>query len=439
MLAVLPVSVHALSPSPPIIGVFSSHYGSANITDTSLIAGSNFYVQVNVTNAPVAWNGYEFALYYDQRYINVVSYDFTTGTVFPNPFSSPATYNGPGALRLSVYDGGSVSVDSGMLVNITFQVVNAGGVSSLVLGAGMTNPGGSAGAPPSICLRCPAQSPNWSRLIAGQTLIAVQTSDGYFKNVANSSGPVASFTYSPLNPAQGDTITFNATRSLDPDNSNAANQGIAEYLWDFGTATTDGNTSTVSPILAHLFAPSGGAGGVALNGNFSVRLTVLDRDNGFEGMQVQLLSIAPPPSHCVQVSGIFAKTQVNPGTPEKVGVQVTNAGTYTEKFNVTVTYGPPYVTLAPVTGLTLGPGKITTYPLNITTTNLVPAVYNIAVTITLYGNSNCEAGSSVSQFAVVAQNSGNPALVLVGGIVVVIAIIVVAGLFLRTRRKPEPD
>jgi len=46
-----------------IVGVFSSTYGSANITDPSLTIGSRFSVQVNVTNA-LPFNAYEFALYF---------------------------------------------------------------------------------------------------------------------------------------------------------------------------------------------------------------------------------------------------------------------------------------------------------------------------------------------------------------------------------------
>src|SRR5215831_9184638 len=303
-----PHRVHAQG--EPIVGVWNSLRNTSNITDTSLTVGSKFAVQINVTNAPIAgWNSYELVLYYDQHYISATSYDIFTNTIFGNTaFQGPATYNGPGALRLSVVDEGIAFADSGMLVNVTFTVVKAGGVSPLTLAAGMAQTGSGASSLGN-CPGCPSGAPNWTRLVAGNTLIGVETSDGYFKNVVTGTGPTARFTYTPSTPLQGDTVTFNATNSFDQDNNNAANHGISSYNWDFGDISDNSNVTTTNPVQPHDFK-HGGTGGTTFFGNFSILLRVTDEDSGFQGMQTQLVTINPPPSHCVEVSGIFAKTQV---------------------------------------------------------------------------------------------------------------------------------
>lgn len=438
MLAVsLPHSVHGQG--APIIGVWSTAYNSANITDTGLVANSVFHVQINVTGAPFSgWNGYEFVLYYDQRYITVQTFDISTGTIFGSTaFQGPGTYNGPGALRLSVVDEGVATADSGLLVDITFTVVKASGVSPLTLAAGMAQSGSGASSLGS-CPGCPGGAPNWSRLISGNNLIGVETSDGYFKNEATSSGPVAHFTYSPTNPVQGDTLTFNATNSFDPDNNNTANHGISSYFWDFGDISDNSNVTTTNPIQTHTFK-HGGTGGTTFFGNFSIFLRVTDEDSQFQGMQTQLLTISPPPSHCVEVSGIFAKSQIVQGSPETVQVQLTNTGTYNEQFNLTVLYGPPNATVSRLTGLTIAPSKIVSYPsFNINTTNLPPTVYNIYAIVNLSSGQNCAAGAFQSQFQVTNSLPAGALLLFVGGIAVIAAILVIVALLLRRRKRPEP-
>lgn len=443
-----PHLAHAQS-TTPIFGVFSGHYNTANITDTSLVAGSKFAVQVNVTNAPInGWNGYEFALYYDQRYITATSYDIVKNTVFDpalypsgghnqGAYETPSSYNGPGAVRLSVVDQGYTTTDSGMLANITFTVV-AVGVSPLILAAGMTQPGVLGGAPPLICPDCTSGAPNWSRLIIAGTMVGVETTNGYFSDQNTNSGPIASFTYSPASPGEGTTVTFNATRSIDPDNPNVLNHGIEEFVWDFGEANNEGNLTTTAPLITHMFRQTSGVSGFSLSGNFSIRLTVVDTDNGFQGMTTQLLTITPPASHCIEVSAIYAKSQVFLGDPENIQLQLTNSGTFPEKFNVSLSYGPPNATLAPLIGLKLNQSRIQSYSFNITTSNFVPAVYNIFATVTLYGNPNCSRGTSLSQFQVVAHPTGAAGLVLIGVVVVIAILGTSLAVMSKRRRVPEP-
>ena len=71
--------------------------------------------------------------------------------------------------------------------------------------------------------------------------------------------PVASFTYSPLDPYVGETVTFDASASYDPDGT------IVSYIWDFGDDSSgEGN------IITHLYAAGG---------TYTVTLTVIDNEN----------------------------------------------------------------------------------------------------------------------------------------------------------------
>ncbi|MGD8565962.1 MAG: PKD domain-containing protein, partial [Candidatus Bathyarchaeota archaeon] len=80
--------------------------------------------------------------------------------------------------------------------------------------------------------------------------------------------PIANFSYSPLNPYTGDTVTFNASNSYDPDGT------ITIYNWNFG----DGSNGT-GIITTHSYADSG---------TFSVILTVTDNDELSDSMTTNI-------------------------------------------------------------------------------------------------------------------------------------------------------
>jgi PKD repeat protein len=398
--------------SPPVIGVWSSQYSNWNITDPTLAVGATFPVQINVTNAQ-PFNGYELALYFDENYIQVVNYDLKGGPtgLFPSPFAA-VEFNGNGSLRLSVVNTGQTLISgSGTLVSITFKVVKAG-VSPLTLAAPMGNPSSFAQPPDAICKNCKTGTPNWTRLVAPNLVtFDVTTRDGYFKNVAGIAGPNASFTYSPTVLHQGDTVTFDASSSFDSDNLNAANHGILRYVWDFGDKSGQAYAISFSPVITHNFASYVGGSTTWFVGNFSVRLTVVDLDNGFQGMrtiQLALAPSAPPAYHDVGVSLTLSSIQVFQGQTVSLLVQVTNFGTTTETYNLTIirglVSGLQNVTLISLTKQSVTPGNPVIYTFTMNTTSLALGTYQIVASVSDPLDANPLNNVAVAQLQIVVPD-----------------------------------
>jgi len=427
----------------PVVGVWSSQYSNWNITDPTLAVGATFPVQINVTNAD-SINGYELALYFDESYIKVVNYDLTGGVngLFQQPFAA-IQFNGNGSLRLSVVNTAPNLISgSGTLVSITFKVVKIG-VSPLTLAAPIANPSGFAQPPDQICKNCAAGTPNWTRLVAPNfASFDVETQDGSFSNVPLSStqraGPVSAFSFTPSKPVQGDNVIFDGSTSVDPDNSGTNNGGIRQYIWDFGDKSGQPYVTTDSPTVKHRFAPGGSA---SLNstdflGNFSIRLTVTDQDSGFTGMKTMVLTMSPPASHCVAVARIdVQKDQVSPGQNVTFSVATKDIGTFQEKYNLTVTYGPPNATLPQITGANLTIGKSTPWQFSFSTSNFKYGIYNLVATVTLYGHDNCRDGIGLRQFSVNQPPGQGQFFLIVGGIIGVPVSLAVASYAIGAFRK----
>jgi hypothetical protein len=269
--AVHPISVAYAEPIAPVVGVWSQLYESSNVTDPSLGVRSSVVFGVNVTGAP-AFNGYEFSLYYDPGFLKAQSVDFTTGTVFNAPFAAKNDLSVPGVVSVSVVNLGSAfDSGSGVLMHVSFLVTGVG-VSPLTLDQGIADPG--------------VGTQSWTRLVLGYTTIPVTTSDGYFKNDVSRLGPVSDFELTPINSSDGDVKVFDSSQSFDPGNSDGANKGVAEYSWDFGDGVA---VSTFFPVIAHRF---GGLQAPGFSGSFSVRLTVIDSDDSFEGMITRVVTVS---------------------------------------------------------------------------------------------------------------------------------------------------
>jgi len=133
----------------------------------------------------------------------------------------------------------------------------------------------------------------------------------------NNRPPVASFTYTPNFPALGETVTFEASGSSDPDGY------ILSYRWDFG----DGNVTTVTdPIIDHVYATIG---------NYTVTLNVTD-DDGLSDLTSKILDVRVLVHDVAVVSVTPSASEVHSGQILNVTVVVRNEGTTTETFNVTL-------------------------------------------------------------------------------------------------------
>ena len=79
---------------------------------------------------------------------------------------------------------------------------------------------------------------------------------------SGNTAPTADLTHSPTNPSVGETVTFDASGSSDPDGS------IVEYRWDFDGDGTVDNVTTIS-TYSHAYGSSG---------DYGATVTVYDED-----------------------------------------------------------------------------------------------------------------------------------------------------------------
>ncbi len=89
--------------------------------------------------------------------------------------------------------------------------------------------------------------------------------------------PEASFVFTPETPLAGDTATFDASASEDPDGI------IVNYTWNFGDDTPVINES--DPVTTHIYATYG---------TYTVSLTVTDNDSLTDTESKPITVIAPP-------------------------------------------------------------------------------------------------------------------------------------------------
>ncbi|MDH5634506.1 MAG: PKD domain-containing protein, partial [Candidatus Bathyarchaeota archaeon] len=88
--------------------------------------------------------------------------------------------------------------------------------------------------------------------------------------------PIAIFYFTPSSPYTGETVTFNASTSSDPDGT------IANYLWTFG----DGTNGT-GEIITHTYAD---------NGIYTTTLTVTDNDGLVDTASTNITVLNRPPA-----------------------------------------------------------------------------------------------------------------------------------------------
>jgi PKD repeat protein len=153
-----------------------------------------------------------------------------------------------------------------------------------------------------------------SELSVGLQIIyfSVQDEDGAWSSAdteiltieAANQPPVASFTYSPVNPGINETVTFNASTSYDPDGT------IVSYTWIFGD---ENSTNTTELCVTHSYASVG---------NYTVNLTLTD-DEGATNTTSRALQVSLKPP-----IAMFSCSPMNPVINETV------------TFNATESYDP---------------------------------------------------------------------------------------------------
>ncbi|MFQ5838746.1 MAG: PKD domain-containing protein [Thermoplasmata archaeon] len=121
--------------------------------------------------------------------------------------------------------------------------------------------------------------------------------------------PVASFTFDPPEPIIGETVTFDASDSYDPDGT------IVSFVWDFGDGTTgSGSTTTHSYDVA---------------ATYTVTLTVTD-DDGLADSVSHDVTVNPPPTEepLGKLKRIWPEwRRATERTPQVLYAKVANVGT----------------------------------------------------------------------------------------------------------------
>jgi hypothetical protein len=250
--------------------------------------------------------------------------------------------------------------------------------------------------------------------------------------------PNAAFTYSPIAPGIGETVTFNASAS----SATEPGTQITEYFWDFADGT---NTTVTTPIVEHSYD---------VGGDYVVSLTVIDNATasalvqstfGTTGMPRAWydlfgtvehdVAVAVP--HDVAVTGVsLSATTVTAGDAVTITAQVLNKGTETESFSVKAFYDTNEIETKQVSNLVTEDGETLTFNWN--TAGVPEGNYRIIVEIpavageTVTGNNRFIDGT-------VQVNPGNtfPIIYMIVGAVIVAVIVLGLGYFLmRRRRKP---
>jgi hypothetical protein len=475
-------------PSIAVVGVWNNDCGSFNITlsnpacqTLNLAPNNQLSVQINVTNA-ISINGFELALFYDSHYLQAIRIDTAGTPLNPTIFGRKAfnfknDTSNPGIVLLSVtaLSRSAPFTGNGLLANIIFNIVGVG-VSPLTLAAGMIAPNSHAQGAGGI-------KPDYTDLVqttpAGVTSYEdVQTADGYFTNIVGTAdnlisgtpprsgtnlsvdskikfvdsppagapnspgtwapsktviydtdssgtfdpklGPVAQFTFSPRPAVEGFDVTFNATASFDSDNPVS---GITQYVWDFGDGGYENNSV---PITRHPYIRG-------FLGNFTARLTVVDKDDGFQGMAVQRVEVIRSPKHDIAINSVTVNPAlISPGQKVSVQVIVKNQGTFPENYTFTVNYGPPTKSIGNETGrLTALATK--TYEYAINTAGFTPNTYTVVATASIPIDNDTSNNIGKAIF-VVAWPSNAPFLYLLSGGAGAVALVSAGGILLRRRR-----
>ena len=263
--------------------------------------GATFTINITITNA-TGVNAWETKLKWS---IDVLGFSFPPINITEGPFLSDVEttemYITPMQMLSTVQIGVLLTENvtasgDGTLVTIDFPVVDAGNCTLDLYDTKLFDATGTAITP-------------------------VTEQDGYFYTTK----PFASFTWTPAAPLPGDTVTFNASASFDPDGGT-----ITAYSWDFGDGTPAGTGMIVNHTApAYRSAP------------YIVNLTVTDDEADTWYRTEELLIWRDIVMYDIWPTdddpGLWEEviTEAHAGFVFDVIVTATNEGTVTETFNVT--------------------------------------------------------------------------------------------------------
>jgi len=231
--------------------------------------------------------------------------------------------------------------------------------------------------------------------------------------------PVASFAYSPTTPLVGQSVTFNASASYDPDGT------IIQYSWNFGDNTKVNETDSIS---THTYAAVG---------TYNVTLTVTDDDEQTDTTSA-LVAVKPIIHDIAVVSVTPSPTQVTVGQNVSISVVVKNDGNATETFSVAAYYNDTTIALKDVSNLAAG----FTTSLNFTwdTAGVTEGEYTIkAVASTVVGETDTadNTGTAPTKVKVTAPPPF-PIWLIIAIVIVVIAILgASAYLYFKKTKTPK--
>jgi PKD repeat protein len=248
-------------------------------------------------------------------------------------------------------------------------------------------------------------------------LLSYTKTDGFFTNL--SVPAVALFTYSPLLPRIGETVTFNASASYDSDGE------ITGYAWDFGDGTGD-----TGMIVEHSYENAGG---------YLVKLTVTD-NIGLNSTKTVNLRIRY--THDISIVKVSVpKSEINIGDDLVITAIAFNAGTETETFTVTFYYAD--YTAGTSTATDLAPDANATLNYTWKTADVAEGTYKIKAVATAVSGEINTADNALADGTVTLKNASQPIpWTLIGAGVGVAAVVCIAGFWFLRRRgsssKPEP-
>jgi hypothetical protein len=187
--------------------------------------------------------------------------------------------------------------------------------------------------------------------------------------------PVANFTWSPLEPFVGQTITLNATSSTDP----SPGAVITHYYWDTQVTTI--------PIFYAILTASG---------NITVSLSVSDNIGHKSPPTHHIIHVKQKPITDLRMAQLFVSQYdaILPGTKISIIAYVKNNGTVPVSFfNVTVFAGGKNLGVAKYNATTNPNGNLTliqqaSFPYTWDTTGLSAGTYLISATVSRIAKDN---------------------------------------------------